>query len=309
MANYAKNLIGDWETEQYEPLRDVALSRYQTNWNKLTNDFNALKDKLERNQKLAQIQYGEALNDIQSNAYDRMRYTYEDLANRGLSSSGLVNQMAKANTTATGEEVDKVLSSLLKTSSEGVNTLSNAVSNLAASQSGINQDLANDLAGIGDAEAANAQQYANLVADINESAAQRAATYGSGDDEELDRMYQLITIKEIMGDDETSDDTKYFDLIHDAGVSSKQAESILSSYNYNKTNEKVKNASQKLSKNTSNLQNYLNNTRYLSPNNPLKKAGLLLHKGNQTRANNQLNKFNEELSKYTYEDLYKILGY
>ena len=40
---YVENLIGDWETGQYEPVRQAEQSKYNTNWNRLANEFEYLK--------------------------------------------------------------------------------------------------------------------------------------------------------------------------------------------------------------------------------------------------------------------------
>lgn len=296
MANYAKNLIGNWEDEQYEPLRDVALSQYQTNWNKLTNDFNNLKDKLERNKQLAQIEYNTNLNNAQNNSYDRMRYAYEDLANRGLSSSGLVDQTARANTTATGQEVDKALTDLLSVSSEGVGDLAKANTSLAEAQTNLNADLADTLAGIGDAEAQNAQNYAGLVADIDESAAARAANASLRakekelEDEEQE-YYRRLGIYETIEDPELSDEEKLKTLVLDYDMTKDDANSAISSKHYDNILSKMQNIKGNF------------NTNY-GPHGSINTIKTLINMVNTKRYNN----LKDDLSKYTYTDLWDLIN-
>lgn len=324
MTRYAENLIGKWEDDQFEPQRLAVQNTYNTNWEALTNDFNNLKDQLERNQKLAQLEYGGQIGDIQNNAYDRTSQYYQNLANRGLSSSGMVDQLSRANTEATGQEVDKALEGLLSVTSEGVKALSDAGHNLALEQQDLNRGLADDLGAISDAEAANAQAYANLVASITQSADQRRASYGGGskdEDEEYDEIYQLITIKDIMNNPETSDDDKYFELVKDAAVTPEQAEKILSSYNYNKISDELSKAQSTYNENTRNLKAY---NPVAEGSNPVTNAlvmvnpvtatarwgiGLPIVKHSVKSSEKNLNKLQKDIEKYTYEDLKDIMGY
>ena len=179
--NYAENLIGNWERDIYAPQAQVTKDVYQTNWNALTNNYNTLKDKLARNFDLAQKEYANTLNNVQNTSFNRMNSANIDLANRGLSGSGVLNRIEQADTQIKGQDVDKALADLLATNNasiegsyQGLNALGQGQSNLAA-------DLAGDLGKLTDAEAANAQQYAGLLAGIGENAAQRAASRaGSG---------------------------------------------------------------------------------------------------------------------------------
>ena len=318
MTRYAKNLIGDWETEQYEPLRQVAQAQYQTNWNKLTNDFNNLNEQLAQNFKNARIQHNDAILNSSRDAYSRMYNAEQNLANRGLTGSGLMNTYNAVNTKQTGQTNNALMEDLMNANKAnmegriaGLDTYANNVAKLSG-------NLADELAGITDAEGDNARKYANLVSDLSESAAARAVQYGGGSEKEkeLDRIYQLITINDILGDEETDDVTKYYELTTDALVSPEQAERILSSYNYNKTSDKAQETQRLLRKSQSNLDKYKNAhfvnmlTASLGPvPMAVRGTGYGITKLNEYNRKKKLDKLNKELNNYTYEDLKDIMGY
>ncbi len=322
MTSYAKNLIGDWETEQFEPLRQVAQAQYQTNWDKLTNDLNNLNEQLDRNFKNARIQYNNTLSDTAKNSYLRLYNAEQDLANRGLTGSGLLNVYNTGNTEQLGEENNALLQNLMSANKANVEGGLSGLDTYARNATNLAGDLANDLAGITDAEGDNLRAYNDLVSSISESAANRSLKYSTDkNDEETDRLYQLITINDIMNSENTDDSTKFSELVTDAAVSPEQAERILSSYNYNKVNAKIEDNQRLLQKSKDNLEKYKNAkfingltgfTTLQSPNNPLaaiRGLGYGITKLNENNRTKKLNELNKELSQYTYEDLKNILGY
>lgn len=322
MTSYAKNLIGDWETEQFEPLRQVAKAQYQTNWNKLTNDLNNLNEQLDQNFKNARIQYNNALSDTAKNSYLRLYNAEQDLSNRGLTGSGLLNVYNTKNTEQLGEENNALLQNLMSANKANVEGGLSGLDTYARNATDLSGDLANDLAGITDAEGDNLRAYNDLVSSISESAANRSLKYSTDkDDEETDRLYQLITINDIMNSEDTDDSAKFSELVTDAAVSPEQAERILSSYNYNKVNAKIEDNQRLLKKSKDNLEKYKNAkfingltgfTTLQSPNNPLaaiRGLGYGITKLNENNRTKKLNELNKELSQYTYEDLKNILGY
>lgn len=322
MTSYAKNLIGDWETDQFEPLRQVAKAQYQTNWNKLTNDLNNLNEQLDQNFKNARIQYNNALSDTAKNSYLRLYNAEQDLANRGLTGSGLLNVYNTENTERLGEENNALLQNLMSANKANVEGGLSGLDTYARNATDLAGNLANDLAGITDAEGDNLRAYNDLVSSISESAANRSLKYSTDkDDEETDRLYQLITINDIMNSEDTDDSAKFSELVTDAAVSPEQAERILSSYNYNKVNAKIEDNQRLLKKSKDNLEKYKNAkfingltgfTTLQSPNNPLaaiRGLGYGITKLNENNRTKKLNELNKELSKYTYEDLKNILGY
>lgn len=295
MARYAENLIGDWEKDQYEPLRDVAQLQYNTDWDKLTNDFNRLNEQLAQNFKNARIEHNKALIDNAQNSYMRLYNAERDLAKRGLTGSGLMNVYNAANTAQIGEENNKALKALMEAnkatmegSLSGLDKYSRSVADLAG-------DLGDQLAGITDAEGDNLRQYANLVSDITESERSRALrnTEANAEDES-DKLYQLYTINEILLDEETTDDEKYYDLLRDAGTTPEQAERIISSYNHSKVSQTVNKFDNKLARTNANL----------SKLKPGQRSPLLVDYYTK-----KLNDAKTDLSKYTYEDLKNIMGY
>lgn len=316
MSKYAKNLIGDWETEQFEPLRQVAQTQYQTNWNKLTNDFNNLNEQLAQNFKNARIQHNNEILNSSRDAYSRMYNAEQNLANRGLTGSGLLNTYNAINTEQTGQTNNALMEDLMNANRAnmegriaGLDTYANNVSKLSG-------NLADELAGITDAEGDNGRKYANLVADLSESAAARAAQYGGEDNDELDRIYQLITIEDIMRNEEISDAEKHRELLVDADVSPEQAEQIISSYNYSKANEKVNKAQQLLQKSKDNLNMYRTDTpiEYFLNTVPTlltgaRALGEEITKQSVKNKTKKLEKLEKELNNYTYEDLKDIMGY
>ena len=179
--NYAENLIGNWEKDIYEPQKDVTKAIYQTNWDALTNNYNAVKDKLARNFNLARNEYANILDDVQNSSFNRMNNANIDLANRGLSGSGMLNLVTQGDTQLKGQTVDKALADLLSTNNASLEGLREGVIGLGEKQSKLASDLAGDIGRLTDADAANNQQYGGLLAGIAEGAAQRAASRaGSG---------------------------------------------------------------------------------------------------------------------------------
>lgn len=318
MANYkkyAENLVGDWETGQYEPQREALQKSYNTNWQKLTNEFNVLKDKLNKKMSDAQINYGEEINNIQNNAYNRMNNAYQDLANRGLTGSGMVDLTSRANTKTTGEEADKALSDLLSVTSEGVSGLYNAANKLAEQQSSLSGNLANALADVGDAESGNGQQYANLIAGIADSAEGRAASRsGSGktkDEKEDEEFYRILGIIDTLNDSELSDDDKKYLLKTRYDVDVNTGSKAIKGYNNNKLLDETNNKISKLTKSVDKLTNAGNTySRYVGGNNG--SYNTLAELFNVPRAlsiwqNKSLQKQKDKINGLTYSDLNEIL--
>lgn len=244
---YAQNLIGDWETNIYDPQKQVTQDIYQTNWNKLSNDYSALKDKLARNFENAQLEYANTLNDVQNTSFNRMNAANIDLANRGLSSSGIGNRVQQADTQLKGEEVDKALASLLATNNASIEGLTQGVMGLGQGQTSLASKLAGDLGKLTAAEAGNTQQYGGLLANIGENAAQRAAQRAASGGsasaskaqkelkDEIDERYRKLSIFETLNDTSLSDDDKYKTLVQELDVPVGDALKAISSVNYTNT--------------------------------------------------------------------------
>lgn len=253
--NYAENLIGNWEKDIYEPQKQVTKDIYQTNWNKLTNDYNTVKEKLARNFKLAREEYANTLNDVQNSSFNRMNNANIDLANRGLSNSGMMDLITQADTQSKGEDVDKALASLLDTNNASLSGLAEGVIGLGSGQNSLASDLSGDIGKLTDADAANMQQYGGLLGSIGESAAGRAASRsGSGKskaEKEDDEFYRILGIITTLNDNELSDEDKRISLVNNYDVDIDTTNKAIKGYNDNKvldsTNDRIKKMQNSLS--------------------------------------------------------------
>ena len=315
---YAENLIGNWEKDIYEPQKQVTKDIYQTNWNKLTNDYNTVRDKLARNFNLARQEYANTLNDVQNSSFNRMNNANIDLANRGLSGSGMLNLITQADTQTKGEDVDKALASLLNTNNASLSGLAEGVMNLGSKQSELASDLGGDIGKLTDADAANIQQYGGLLGSIGESAAGRASSRSGGGssrlkkaEEEQNELYRRMGIVDTLNDDTLSEQEKRIILTSMYDMPLQDANDAISAQNYTNTRNKLNKAESSLNKLNSNALEYAN------PNNPLNNIGVVrtIRKGAsgindllRKNAQNKVDKLNDELSNYTYEDLWKILN-
>ena len=252
---YAENLIGNWEKDIYEPQKQVTKDIYQTNWNKLTNDYNTVRDKLARNFNLARQEYANTLNDVQNSSFNRMNNANIDLANRGLSGSGMLNLITQADTQTKGEDVDKALASLLNTNNASLSGLAEGVMNLGSKQSELASDLGGDIGKLTDADAANMQQYGGLLGNIGENAAGRAASRAksgkSKDEKDDDEFYRILGIITTLNNSELSDDDKRIALVNNFDVDIDTTNKAIKGYNDNNlidtTNNKIKKMQNSLS--------------------------------------------------------------
>ena len=315
---YAENLIGNWEKDIYEPQKQVTKDIYQTNWNKLTNDYNTVRDKLNRNFQLAREQYANTLNDVQNSSFNRMNNANIDLANRGLSSSGMLDLVSQADTQSKGEDVDKALASLLNTNNATLTGLSEGVMDLGSKQSELAGDLSGDIGKLTDADAANMQQYGGLLGSIGESAAGRASSRSGGGsgrlkkaEEEQNELYRRMGIVDTLNDDTLSEQEKKIILTSMYDMPIQDANDAISAQNYTNTKTKLDKANRNLNRLNSNALEYSN------PNNPLNNIDVVrtIRKGAsgindllRKNAQNKVDKLNDELSNYTYEDLWNILN-
>lgn len=323
---YAEDLIGNWETGQYEPQRTVTQNIYQTNWNKLSNDFNTLKDKLARNFSNAQMEYGNVLNDVQNQSFNRMRNADIDLASRGLSTSGVGNLIEQADIQQKGQDIDKALNNLLGVNNASIEGLTQGVTNLGQKQSSLAGNLAGELADITGKEAENAQQYAGLIAGLGQSAASRAASRSGSSkskaDSDLEEAYRRMGIAEILMDDTIDDESKALMLSMDYDVPN--ARDAIKTYNDNKliTDTRARIGTLENRLNTrgdflNNLSNYatrLNNISAATGINPysnltgyLAQAPSTLDTLYNKMTTNNLNRARNKIDGLTYQDMYDYL--
>lgn len=231
MANrgreYAEGLVGALDRSAYNQQRDVAKNTYNTNWQNVQNQYKNLQDKLKLQQQRANAEFAEGLVNVAENSFNRERQGSGNLANRGLSASGLTNILNQADTAQKGEEIGNLLKKSGAVSVDTADRLSQATSKAASEGTGLLGKLANTLGDIGDAETALQNQYNNVLAGIAGAmdereannalqAAQRASRGGgSGKSQELidaenalDEFYRKAAINEVLSSPDMDDQQK-----------------------------------------------------------------------------------------------------
>lgn len=232
MANrgreYAEELVGALDRSAYNQQRDVAKQTYNTNWENVQNQYKNLQDKLKLQQERANRDFAEGLVNVAENSFNRERQGSGNLANRGLSASGLTNMLNQADTAQKGEEIGNLLKTAGAISADTAGKLSQATSKAASEETGLLGKLANTLGDIGDAETALQNQYNNVLAGIAGAmdereannalqAAQRAARGGGGSgksqeltdaENALDEFYRKAAINEVLVSPDMNDQQK-----------------------------------------------------------------------------------------------------
>jgi phage tail protein X len=163
---YAEDLVGALKTEHYGTQRDVADKIYNTNWQNLENQYKNLKDKLEAKRVEENRAFASGLANTAESGYDMARANAQNLANRGLSVSGVQDLADKANTTVKGEQVLKLLDKLNNSTEANIEKLSDATSTMAKEEAKLNANLADTLGDIGAAQTNAQMSYNAGLADI-----------------------------------------------------------------------------------------------------------------------------------------------
>ena len=259
MANkgreYAEGLVGPLDRSAYNQQRQVAQNVYNTNWQNVQNQYKNLQDKLKLQQQRANAEYAEGLVNVAENAFNRERQGSGNLANRGLSASGLTNILNQADTAQKGEEIQNLLKKSGGVSLETADKLSQANTKFADEGTGLLGKLADSLGDIGDAETALQNRYNQTLAGIagamderianNElQAMQRALSRassrssGSGKSKELSKLegqladfQKRVAFNEILSNSELTDNQKSNYLGTIFGMSN--AGDIVNAYNNN----------------------------------------------------------------------------
>lgn len=283
MTNYVKNLIGDWETEQFEPLRQVAQKTYQTNWDKLTSDFNSLNEQLAQNFKNARIQHNNALLENARNSYMRMVNAEQNLANRGLTGSGLLNTYDAMNTQQTGQENNEALQTLMDANKANIEGRFAGLDTYNRNLNDLSGDLLDNLSGITDAEGDNLRNYRNLIADLSESYNNRNSKYSTQSaendlEEEEQEFYRRKGILETLNNSELSDYEKRKILINEYDLVLDNTNKALETMQY------LKAVNDYDEYNRRSVKNYFGNR------------------------NKKLQEYDNEISKYTYSDLWDLMN-
>lgn len=306
---YVEKLIGKWEDDHFEPQRDVAKNIFRTNWNKLENDYQLLKDKVETNERIARAEYADALVNTQRNSLNRMNAVASDLAERGLASGGYSDRYLKADIGQKGQEVDTELGRLLANNQENVGNLLDASIGMNATRLNLTDGFLKDLADITTAKGQNAQDYADLYSSLSESAANRAVTNADRHKEdETKRIYRFMHIIDTVNSTEYTDEEKLTILMQEANVPREEAVSLLRNKKYKEEMDNIAKKQQLIAQ---------NNYTYGKEN--LGSLYRPIHSGFRDLLNffpqNSINKSYEnlanyelgDLSNYTYQDINKLL--
>lgn len=281
MANrgrdYAENLIGPLDRSAYNQQRNVIQNTYNTNWQNVQNQYKNLQDKLKLQQEQANRDFAEGLVDVAENSLNRQRIGSGNLANRGLSASGLTNMLNQADTAQKGEEIGNLLKSAGAISADTADRLSQANSKYAEESSNLMGRLSDTLAGIGDAETAAQNRYNQTLANIAGAmdqreannaaqAAQRAGVSKSDADNALEEFYKRATINEILSNPDMTDQQKqnYLGIMFGIDNAGRAVEAYNTNINatdtYNKRLEELQKAADKeFRQNRINANRYFNN--------------------------------------------------
>ncbi len=227
---YAEDLIGPNNRSYFDTQRNVAKDIYQTNFDTIKNNFQNLKERLEAQRVKSNLAFNEGLGDVADTSYNRVSNQSADLVSRGLTSSGVGNRVTQADTTAKGEAVQRLLSTLGGDVNAQMEALKQGGEKVAASERELNTGLSDTLGDIGVADVSNQINYNKGAAgiagskdardDANELAAlQRAANAAansskkSKEDEELEQYYKNKIIANILTgyDQDTGEAIEYDD--------------------------------------------------------------------------------------------------
>lgn len=317
MANrgreYAEELVGALDRSAYNQQRDVAKATYNTNWENVQNQYKNLQDKLKLQQQRANRDFAEGLVNVAENSFNRERQGSGNLANRGLSASGLTNMLNQADTAQKGEEIGNLLKTAGAISADTAGKLSQATSKAASEETGLLGKLANTLGDIGDAETALQNQYNSTLAGIAGAmdereannalqAAQRAARGGGGSgksqeltdaENALDEFYRKAAINEVLVSPDMNDQQKANYLGIMFGING--SDNIVDAYNKNV------NATTDYNNRLNELQKAANKEE--KRNNSIQKA-MQQYEKQQARLNNSV--FGNGLYKPTNNALYNV---
>lgn len=335
--SYAENLVGTLDRSGYQKQRDAISQTYNTNWQNIQNQYKNLTDKIKRQQDQANENFANGLVQVASNSFDRMYQSNQDMANKGLTLSGIGNLMTQSDTQMKGDEIGKLLKSVGATMSEGAEQLKNANQKIASQENELNKGYGNALGEVGSRETAAQNAFNNALADIaeamearqdnNDLAAKQRAASGSGrsgkskEDEELNEFYKKMAITEILSSEDMTDRQKSNSLAILFGT--KNSDRVVDAFNKNSTATDTRNAKIKeLQKQANKIQrDYTLNNREVNPY--MNRMLSYNDKLNGNNINNTLsyaprqtieypNSAQEELNNLlktglTYEDLAKML--
>ena len=279
--DYAENLVGDLDRSSYQKQRDAIRQTYNTNWQNIQNQYKNLTEKIKRQQEQANEDFANGLVQVASNSFDRMNQSNQDLANKGLTLSGIGNLMTQSDTQMKGDEIGKLLKSAGATISEDAEQLKNANQKIASQENQLNKGYEDSLGDVGDRETAAQNAFNNALADIaeamearqdnNDLAAKQRAASGSGrsgtskEEEELNEFYKKMAITEILSSEDMTDRQKSNSLAILFGT--KNSDRVVDAFNKNSTATDTRNAKIKELRNQANKiqKDYILNNREVNP--------------------------------------------
>ena len=172
MANsrdYAKDLVGELNRTIYNTQRDVAQKAHQTNWQNLQNQYKNLTEELKATQEEANRNYANAVANIASEGFDRIRGYNADLVNRGVAQSGTQDIAQQANIEQKGQDVLGALAKQSDVAVDIANKLADVNKTVLQKESDLTKGIADTLGDIGAGETAAQMEYNAALADIAES--------------------------------------------------------------------------------------------------------------------------------------------
>ena len=223
--DYAENLVGPLDRSFYETQRKVTQQTNQTNWEDLQNQYKNLTDQLKRKQEQANIDFANGLVGVAEGSLGRMASANQDMANRGLTSSGLNNLIEQSDTAIKGEQILNLLGAAGDIATATAGQLADSNTTYANKAADLNAGLADALGDINAGDVAAQMSYNKGLADIGEAmeareaqneleaaqreANRRASGYGTKEeDEEFNEFMRRVAIADTLADETLDDKAK-----------------------------------------------------------------------------------------------------
>lgn len=268
---YAENLIGNWNTDQYNAQKDVAKNTYNTNWQKIQNDFTNYVAKVKRTLDNKRTDYYDSLSTIDKNSASRTNRLAEDLSSRGLLNSGFAEAYNQADTNAKGDSVNEALKDIVNTNVDYVDKLGTLVGSTATSENSLNKNLGATLGNLGDKEGNAKRAYNILVANLAGQAEDRALANalanarlgGNGGttkkQQEIDDLERRMLISDTLRNEDMTDNEKVRYLAMYLDVPASLGEQALKAYKdnveYDKLSYQIRQAQDKITRAANSVKN------------------------------------------------------
>lgn len=210
---YGEDLVGGWERGHFDTQRGIANDIYNTNLNSLLNQYSNLTQRLEQQRDQRNRDVSSGLGSILENSITGANATQQNLANRGLSVSGVQDLAQQAGTQQTGNQVADLLRGASDAATLDIQTLAQGGQELTGAENDLNRILGDTLGEIGADDLGSQMQYNQLVAGLANSkdnrdaanaqaAASRASAGKTKEEQELEEFYRLSGILEVLNNEE-----------------------------------------------------------------------------------------------------------